>query len=275
MEWLNWQAIRALADAEVAKDGAVVRYVERGDKSKTSVPIGAGSVLYARDTWRNPWRQSLKQVPVTSVLVTAFHDAHVQPHALEMFDGNIQHWFGVQVNTTHPKLTAMPIGIDGRDLSTLHGATAMAWEQRSIVCLANFQQRTPERKSLHQWCKSQSWMYTDQWRGAIKPRSMREYYTLLGQSKFVLSPPGRGWDCYRTYEALALGAVPIVRRQRPISDVVEGLPVLVVDDWADVTPALLAKGRPAGTLERITQDYWTERILNYGTHIQSTHASGG
>jgi len=272
MAWLNWQAIRALADAEVAKDGTTVRYVSRHDPAlpKLSVPLSDGMVLYARDTWRDPWRASLKQVPVNVVLVTAFHDAHVRRHALEMFDGQIQHWFGVQVQTTHPKLTAMPIGIDGRDVPTLLRAPKRAWEDRDILCLANFQQRTPERKSLHAWCKAQRWITTDRWNGPMRPRTLLEYYTLLGRSQFVLSPPGRGWDCYRTYEALAMGAIPIVQRQAPLSEVVAGLPVLVVDDWTRLTPERLVK--PDGTLERITQAYWTERIQNYGTHLQSAHA---
>jgi hypothetical protein len=115
-------------------------------------------------------------------------------------------------------------------------------------------------------------MTTDPWKGPITPRSLPEYYALLGRSKFVLSPPGRGWDCYRTYEALAMGAVPIVRRQRPISDVVEGLPVLVVDEWTRLTPAQLVK--PDGTLERLTQAYWNERIQGYGQNLQGTHAGG-
>ena len=35
------------------------------------------------------------------------------------------------------------------------------------------------------------------------------------RSKFVLSPPGNGFDCHRTYESILLGAVPIVVRDNP------------------------------------------------------------
>lgn len=254
MTWLTWQGIRALADAEVQKAKHLVRY---------TAPLQPGAILYARDSWRAPWRTALSQVPVPCVLVTAFHDAHVQPHALEMFDGLIQHWFAVQVNTTHPQLTAMPIGIDGRDVETLDAAPRRAWEDRDILCLANFQARNPERKALDKWCRSQDWITTEKWRGPSPAKTMADYYAQLGRSRFVLSPPGRGWDCYRTYEALAMGAIPIVRRQRPLSDVVEGLPVIVVEDWRDVNPEMT---RPAGTLERITGPYWAERI-RHGTDL--------
>ena len=35
---------------------------------------------------------------------------------------------------------------------------------------------------------------------------------LLVTHRAVLSPPGRGYDCFRTWEALALGTVPLVVR---------------------------------------------------------------
>jgi hypothetical protein len=29
-------------------------------------------------------------------------------------------------------------------------------------------------------------------------------------SKFILSPSGLGWDCYRNYESYMLGAIPVM-----------------------------------------------------------------
>jgi len=54
---------------------------------------------------------------------------------------------------------------------------------------------------------------------------------ILSKSKYVLSPPGAGPDCFRTWEAIYLGAVPIVLRSHwPFSHL--ELPVLVVDEFA-------------------------------------------
>lgn len=36
-----------------------------------------------------------------------------------------------------------------------------------------------------------------------------EYIGVSRQSKFVFCPPGAGWDCFRTYEAAAAGAIPV------------------------------------------------------------------
>lgn len=36
------------------------------------------------------------------------------------------------------------------------------------------------------------------------------YLRALAESRLALSPPGRGWDCWRHYEALAAGSVPLM-----------------------------------------------------------------
>jgi hypothetical protein len=46
--------------------------------------------------------------------------------------------------------------------------------------------------------------------------------------RFVLSPPGKGQDTHRTWEALSVGSVPIVTAKSPINAVFSGLPVLQV-----------------------------------------------
>ena len=62
--------------------------------------------------------------------------------------------------------------------------------------------------------------------------------------KFVVSPWGAGPDCHRTWEAVAMGAVPIVLAHKGLAPLFAGEPILVVERWADVTPALLASWRP-------------------------------
>ena len=73
-----------------------------------------------------------------------------------------------------------------------------------------------------------------------QPHKMRvdAYLRLLGQHRFVLSPRGNGLDAHRTWEALLVGSIPIVRSSA-LNPLYEALPVLIVRDWADVTPRLL------------------------------------
>ena len=60
-----------------------------------------------------------------------------------------------------------------------------------------------------------------------------ENLEFLRRSKFVLSPPGAGPDCFRTWEAIYVGAIPIVLKSHwPFSHF--DLPVLVVDTFEDL-----------------------------------------
>lgn len=56
--------------------------------------------------------------------------------------------------------------------------------------------------------------------------------------QFVLSMPGNGLDCHRTWEILFFGSVPIVKRS-PLDAMYNNLPVIIVDDWNDIRSANL------------------------------------
>ena len=53
------------------------------------------------------------------------------------------------------------------------------------------------------------------------------------EAKFVLSPPGNGIDCHRTWESIYLGAVPVVLSGFLSEELAESLPVLVVDSYKE------------------------------------------
>ena len=64
------------------------------------------------------------------------------------------------------------------------------------------------------------------------------YLVELGEHRFALSPPGRGLDTHRTWEALMVGTIPIVIRS-PLDSMYDKLPVLIVDDWSVLTREFL------------------------------------
>jgi len=64
--------------------------------------------------------------------------------------------------------------------------------------------------------------------------SPKHYRRLVKNSLFVLSPPGNGIDCHRTWEAIYLGAVPVVKKGYLAQSLTSALPILVVDDWQDI-----------------------------------------
>jgi len=80
-------------------------------------------------------------------------------------------------------------------------------------------------------------------------------WNTMSTYKYVLSPHGNGFDCHRTWEALALGCIPILKSS-PLDPLFEGLPVLIVKDWSEVTQELLDTFVPAGCLDKLALSYW-------------------
>jgi len=61
------------------------------------------------------------------------------------------------------------------------------------------------------------------------------YLETLSKHKFVASPEGNGIDCHRTWEAIYLGVIPIVKRtvlSEYFYDL--GLPILLISNWNEV-----------------------------------------
>ena len=55
----------------------------------------------------------------------------------------------------------------------------------------------------------------------------------LASHKFVFSPRGNGVDCHRTWEALYLRTIPIVKKSTHMKEF-EDLPIFFVDNWEEV-----------------------------------------
>jgi hypothetical protein len=81
---------------------------------------------------------------------------------------------------------------------------------------------------------------------------------------FVLSPFGNGYDCHRTWEALCCGAI-VIMRKTPQLELFKDLPVLIVNEWTDITPELLKKtvedfSARKFNYNKLTLKYWINRL---------------
>ena len=90
------------------------------------------------------------------------------------------------------------------------------------------------------------------------------YLTAMSESEFILSPRGNGLDCYRTWEALLVNSIPIVRSS-PLDTIYTDLPVLIINEWEEITEDFLKealkrlKNKPQNT-SKIYFDYWKNLI---------------
>jgi hypothetical protein len=83
---------------------------------------------------------------------------------------------------------------------------------------------------------------------------------------FVLSPFGNGMDCHRTWEALCLGSIPVIRGNM-FKELFKDLPVLIVNDWYEINQDLLINTvksfkNTKFNYEKLNLEYWINKIKN-------------
>jgi hypothetical protein len=61
----------------------------------------------------------------------------------------------------------------------------------------------------------------------------KKYQRCVNNSRFVVSPPGNGIDCHRTWEAIYLGAIPIVLKQCLSKELINLFPIIAVSEWGE------------------------------------------
>jgi hypothetical protein len=96
------------------------------------------------------------------------------------------------------------------------------------------------------------------------PLPRGEMWRRRGQYAAVLSPHGGGLDCHRTWEALALGHLVVVPSSS-LDPLLEGLRIVAVSDWDQVSVANLARwlsapGASVASGYPLTSRYWVHRM---------------
>ena len=99
-----------------------------------------------------------------------------------------------------------------------------------------------------------------------------ESYKNMSKYSFVVSPFGHGFDCIRTFEALCLGCIVIMKKSF-LDIIYEELPVLLVDEWTDVNKELLDKtliefSNKTFNYEKLKMKYWVDLVQSQFDKIE-------
>jgi hypothetical protein len=202
---------------------------------------------------------------------------------------NIIHWYSQNCVIKHPKISIIPIGMDYHTMSnkdTCWGEKISPYQQeiminniknnskpfweREIKCYSNFHffietKYGYDRKDAFNNINKELVFYEN--------NKIERKYTWENQSNyaFVISPHGNGLDCHRTWEALILGCIPIVKKS-DISELYNDLPVLIVNEWSNINIHLLNntinnfKNKYNNNLfnyDKLTLNYWNTKIVKY------------
>ena len=169
---------------------------------------------------------------------------------------NLKNWFIQNLYTDHVKLKHLPIG---QDYHTLYlrpsgfnvDRIVTPFEQENIIENILLSSKKIEDRKLLAYCnwnlhldrgdRTECFNSIEHSSCYFEPTRINRFETWKTQSEmsFVISPFGGGPDCHRTWEALSLGCIPILKRT-PLSPVFEDLPCVFVDDWREVNLQFLS-----------------------------------
>lgn len=115
---------------------------------------------------------------------------------------NVVHWFVVNNTVSHPKITTIPLGINGQE--ALNDISQYPTQDPQNLLYVNLGATTMERIALMHHYSTIKWV-------TVESKVNRERY--LGQisdHKYVLCPPGNGYETHRLWETLYMNRIPIV-----------------------------------------------------------------
>ena len=198
---------------------------------------------------------------------------------------NIIHWFCQNTLIKHPKITPIPLGLDyetimyynhirndrgpkmtpleqEKQITDLRQNVLPFWE-RIPICYGNFQyllttKYGSDRRDAIQKIPTKLIYYDSKNLRQTTFRNQTEF-------AFVASPFGQDYECIRTWEALCLGCIVILKTS-PLDSIYSDLPVLIIKDWSEITQPFLESAIETFKIkhqngefnyEKLTKKYWS------------------
>jgi hypothetical protein len=185
------------------------------------------------------------------ILVTCdVGDWHPDPDLHKfLYDPKLAAWFCRNILfSNHPKIFQIPMGQTDRAfgyhcLPRLEELTRQKpFEKKHFLYMNHFPRDHVARKKVIELFEEAPYSFSRNYssvpQGHYTHLSKEDYYQELAASTFVISPLGLETDCVRTWEALALGCIPIVEHSF-LDSLFEDMPVLLVHDWKEINESFL------------------------------------
>lgn len=213
------------------------------------------------------------------VLVTGRCDRGVDSASIRYLDDKITHWFSSNVSVEHPRLTQIPLGLQNRhwrvknhpqsDINLLDEVNKLSFDKEFDVLLS-FQIHTnsSERQQCYDYFNGKNFVKTRNYndKNRFDRKFVKEYFTDIKKSKFIVCPFGGGFDCHRNWEVFSLGSYPIIKKHKSMENFYD-MPAWFINDWSEVTKEMvnIKYSELTNTNTNVSKmlfDYWFKEINN-------------
>jgi hypothetical protein len=218
------------------------------------------------------WKGKIHPDKITKNVIIGYSDYSVTDEMVKDF--NLVFCINKETNMKH--VYSLPFGIpnDNDDLSILKiiGDKKSIMDvyneqhKKEFLLYMNFTKETSLNERSFVYEKFRSTTYTKIEQPDLSMEGRYNYLRNLKKSKFSLCPMGNGIETHRTWESLYMGAIPIVK-YHPTYEYYEGLPILFINDWDEISEDFLEKKYKEYTnkkwnLEKLKISYWYQYIEN-------------
>jgi hypothetical protein len=227
------------------------------------------SIIFCKTDFLDYLFENLKNSKYKYTLITHHSDYSIDEFIFKKKPVCIKKWFAINPTFIHDDLISIPLGIKTHTGIYFEEKYKTNWflenidnlikNEKQLKLYCNWNNTNPYRNNVIEILKKNNLNYTHE---CNKP--FEEYATNMSKHKFVISPPGNGIDCHRTWEALYMGCIPIVIKNYIYNSFTD-LPILQLNDYSEITNNILDSFiNKKFNYEKLTIDYWKNKVnLNY------------
>ena len=174
-------------------------------------------------------------------LITHDSDYEINEEVFTKFSNNIKHWWGVNINYVHPKLSSIPLGLgspwvpEGVTPKSLRRLGPSLKRDGLLYINHRIETYPEDRQQPYDYFSDQGWATI---RNPSPKGQTFDYIEDMRSHKFVMCPRGNGIDTYRFWESLYLGVIPVVKDCINI-DFYKDLPITIINEYSDITREFL------------------------------------
>ena len=202
--------------------------------------------------------KNIKIKLVVGASILGIPDEVSQKHSINYLDrlfenDSIIHLYcqNYDLDYKHDRISLIPLGLDYHTLQETNsswGNKISAIEQdhtiQRIALLKPFNQRLNKSFSCFQFQKfkrhgadryiAYEELKNKEFNEFLSQKTNRnKLWEIFTDYKFIISPHGNGLDCHRTYEAICLGCIPVVKSSS-LDILYKDMPIIIIPNWENL-----------------------------------------